>query len=152
MTIILTPHLLESVIIFFREDKLKCKLKGLYPQLIFDKPARRNLSRVVNNTKIRLVGTRAELHLGAIQSSSETSTESNLFTQGLASSQLQSPARGMLYSGIALCNSLYSCLSNCRRTYWPGVSIKEKFISQWIEEYSSNAKSRFFIQGSIAVL
>jgi len=84
MTIILTPHL-ESVIIFFREDKLRYKLKGLYPQLIFDKPARRNTSQVVHGTNIRLVGTGAVLPLGAIQSSSETSIESNLFTQVLAS-------------------------------------------------------------------
>jgi len=92
MTIILTPHLLESVIIFFREDKLKYKLKGLYPQLIFDKSARRNLSQVVHGTDIRLVGTGAEVYLGAIQSSSGTSIESDLFTQGLASSQLHNPA------------------------------------------------------------
>ena len=91
---------------YFKEDKLKYKLKGLYPQLVFDKPARRNLSPVVHSTNIRLVGTGAELHLGAIQSSSGTSIEYNLFTQGLASSQLLHPARDMLYSGIALCNSL----------------------------------------------
>ena len=54
---------------FFREDQLKQKLKALYPQLIFDKPARRALSQVVHTLNIRLVGIGTELHLGAVQSS-----------------------------------------------------------------------------------
>jgi len=115
ITIILTPHLLESVI-FFRDDKLKYKLKGLYSPLIFDKPARRNLRQVAHSTNICLIGTGAELHqLNLIY----------LFKDLPAHS-----CKILRMTCIALCNRFYlwlQCsLSNCCLISWLGVFIINK--------------------------